>query len=71
MLTFFSYLCTLWECSASALPLAAATGRGGRKVRAAQGIPLPNIGAAGDSRILQKRTTATLATQWGKGEKAV
>lgn len=72
MLTFFFYLCMLWERSALALPLVAATGRDGRKVRAAQGVPLPNIGATGDSRILQKKTTATLAMRWrGKGEKAV
>ena len=31
-----------------------------RKVRAAQGTPLPKIEAIGDNRCRQKKTTATL-----------
>ena len=38
-----------------------------RKVRAAQGTPLPKIEAVGDSRCRQKRMTA----RKGKGEKVV
>ena len=42
--------------------------RRGRKVRAAQGAPLPKIEAIGDSRLRQKKTTASRKV--GKGEKA-
>ena len=42
-------------------------GDDGRKVRAAQGTPLPKIEAVGDSRCRQKRMTA----RKGKGEKVV
>ena len=43
----------------------------GRKVRAAQGAPLPKIEAVGDGRIRQKKTTAVngLKRRCGKGEK--
>ena len=39
----------------------------GRKVRAAEDIPLPKVEAVGDSRCRQKKTTA----RKGKGEKVV
>ena len=40
----------------------------GRKVRAAQGAPLLKMEAIGDSRLRQKKTTASRKA--GKGEKA-
>ena len=48
-----------------------------RKVRAAQGIPLPKLEAIGDSRCLQKKMTARNLSRIhagvvsGKGEKVV
>ena len=44
-------------------------GESGRKVRAAQGIPLLKVEAIGDSRIRKKKTTASCKR--GKGEKVV
>lgn len=42
-----------------------------RKVRAAKGAPLLKMEAIGNSRIRQKKTTADLKLQAGKGEKVV
>ena len=44
------------ECRFPALPLALHEGE--RKVRAAQGAPLPKVEAIGDSRVRQKKITA-------------
>ncbi len=50
---------------------AAGTRQYERKVRAAQGAPLLKMEAIGDSRILQKKTTACAFSCAGKGEKVV
>ena len=64
----YPYLCTQ-KTHCYGLSLALLKGMRERKVRAAQGAPLPKVEAIGDSRCRQKKTTAFLRR--GKGEKVV
>lgn len=61
------HICNKHRKQCLGLPLAL---RCERKVRAAQGAPLLKVEAIGDSRIRQKKTTAS-HRQAGKGEKVV
>ena len=68
------YVSLQLECRFPALPLALHEGE--RKVRAAQGAPLPKVEAIGDSRVRQKKITTgncvlAMARVSGKGEKVV